>query len=146
MTYKRITQDVFIIQQYTGSQYGWEDVHAEDTRKAARERLKEYRQNQPEYPARLITRREKIESSESIDPLFIGIYPAGIVYADRTQEEHGDFKRLAFLDYGTLTLTVRHTCPADLKTRIEKDAAKIQAQRGQNFSIDSCGSFVVLGG
>lgn len=46
----------YIIQQYTGSRYGWEDVFQEDDIKEARERLKEYRENQPEYMARMIKR------------------------------------------------------------------------------------------
>lgn len=37
---------------------GWEDVTEETSRKAGRDRLKEYRASQPTIPARLITRRE----------------------------------------------------------------------------------------
>lgn len=53
---------VWEVQQYTGTQYGWETVTQADTRKEALQNLKEYRENQPEYPARLhrrpITREE----------------------------------------------------------------------------------------
>lgn len=45
----------YIVQVWTGSQYGWEDATAEETRREALERLKEYRENAPE-PARLIRR------------------------------------------------------------------------------------------
>src|SRR3546814_11285018 len=31
--------------------------------------------------------------------IFSGIYPAGIVYADRTRQKGGDYARLAFLPY-----------------------------------------------
>src|SRR3546814_11083186 len=36
--------------------------------------------------------------------IFSGIYPAGIVYADRTRQTGGDYARLAFLPYDTLAL------------------------------------------
>lgn len=65
------------------------------------------------------------------DPrLFIGIFPGGVVYADRTREEHGDYKRLAFLAWHSLALEVKPDCPADLRCRIEADAAHFQAKRG----------------
>lgn len=58
--YQRKTKDVFIIEQYTGSQYGWEDVCCEDTLGEAKKRRNEYRENQPEYPARIRKKRERI--------------------------------------------------------------------------------------
>lgn len=60
MAYIRKTRDVYEVQQWTGKQYGWEAVTAETTRKEAKERLREYRENQPQYPARLVVKREKI--------------------------------------------------------------------------------------
>ena len=92
-------------------------------------------------PARLILRREKI--NDFYDPLFIGVYPAGIVYSDRTREEYGDFKRLGFLSYSTLMLQINDDCPADLSARIKTHAGNMK--HGQKFNIDSCGSFVILG-
>lgn len=53
-TYTRLY--TYVIQQYTGARYGWEDVCSENDPKEARERLKEYRENQPEYPTRMIKR------------------------------------------------------------------------------------------
>lgn len=44
---------MWVVQQYTGKQYGWEDVTAEDTIPEARLRAREYRENQPEYPVRI---------------------------------------------------------------------------------------------
>ena len=38
--------------------YGWEDLSAYDNRKDAQEDLRAYRENEPEYPHRLISRRE----------------------------------------------------------------------------------------
>lgn len=47
----------YIIQQRT--EQGWEEVHSEETKEEALQRLKEYRENQPEYPVRMIVRRTK---------------------------------------------------------------------------------------
>ena len=51
MPYVRKTRDEFRIEQHTAE--GWEEATAENTRKEAKQRLKEYRENQPEYPARM---------------------------------------------------------------------------------------------
>ena len=59
--YVRKTVDEFEIQQYTGTQYGWECVCAEETRKEAKERLKEYRTNQPELAVKMVKKRVKKE-------------------------------------------------------------------------------------
>ena len=61
MTYRRKTRDYWSIQQYTGRQYGWEEVNAEDSWKDAKRSLSEYRDNQPEYPVRARRKRERIE-------------------------------------------------------------------------------------
>ena len=61
MAYVRKTTDEFEIQQYTGAQYGWECVCSEETRKEAKERKKEYRNNQPEYAVRIVKKRVKKE-------------------------------------------------------------------------------------
>ena len=52
---------LFVIQQRTG--VGWEDVGAwdkseSDAYKNARQEIKDYRLNMPEYPVRMIERRE----------------------------------------------------------------------------------------
>lgn len=57
MAYVRKTVDTFVVLQYTGCGYGWEEVHTEDTRTEAKERLREYRDNQPEYPVKLVKKR-----------------------------------------------------------------------------------------
>jgi hypothetical protein len=79
------------------------------------------------------------------DPLFIGIFPAGISYANRNVEEHGDYKRLAFLPYDTLALEVQKDCPPELRHRIVEDAKTIQARRGMPFRISTCDQTVMLG-
>lgn len=60
MTYTRKTRDVWNIQQWTGPEYKWETVCQEFTRKEAKARLTEYRENQPQYPARMKLYRERI--------------------------------------------------------------------------------------
>lgn len=57
--YIRKTRDIFTVQ---GFYFGtWEDETSEDSRKEAILRLKEYRENMPEYAHRLIKTREYIE-------------------------------------------------------------------------------------
>lgn len=62
MAYTRKTRDYWSIQQYTGGQYGWEEVCAENKWLEAKIRLREYRANQPEYPVRVRLKRERIET------------------------------------------------------------------------------------
>lgn len=50
MAYERKTIDTWELQLNYG--YGWEYTLTEFTREEARARLKEYRENQPQYPAR----------------------------------------------------------------------------------------------
>lgn len=57
--YIRKTRDIFEVQGNYGC--GWECVTAEETRKEAKERLKEYRANES-VPFRLVTKRERIEA------------------------------------------------------------------------------------
>ena len=78
--------------------------------------------------------------------LFAGVYPCGVVYADKQREKGGDYARCAFLSYSSLQLQIERDCPAVLRDEIIKDAAAIQARRGERFSISSCGQSVVLGG
>jgi hypothetical protein len=61
MPYIRKTRDEYTIQQYTGSQYGWEDVTAEDTRTEAIAQLRTYRENDRGGMYRMINRRISLE-------------------------------------------------------------------------------------
>jgi hypothetical protein len=58
MAYVRKTRDEYEIEQKTCQ--GWEVVCSEDDPAEARQRRKEYRENQPEYPVRIKKRRVKI--------------------------------------------------------------------------------------
>ena len=77
--------------------------------------------------------------------LFIGVYPCGLVYADRSVEVNGDYKRLGFLPYRELVLELQPDCPPELAVQIKSDAAHMRDMRGQQFSISSCGQHVILG-
>lgn len=79
--------------------------------------------------------------------VFAGVFPTGISYADRTVEVGGDYKRLAFLPFDTLSLEWRaKRIPKDVQDYIIKDAAKIQARRGEDYRVSSAGQTVLLGG
>lgn len=54
-------QYLWIVQGHYGQ--GWEDENAETNHKDARRSVREYRVNMPEYPHRLIRRRELNENS-----------------------------------------------------------------------------------
>lgn len=77
--------------------------------------------------------------------IFAGIYPAGIVYADRGREVNRDYKRLAFLPFATLELRLEPDCRPDFAAEIKVDAAAIQARRGQPFQVSTSGQTVILG-
>lgn len=77
--------------------------------------------------------------------IFSGIYPGGIVYADRQREKGGDYARLAFLPFDTLELEFAVDCPQELADQISLDAERIQVRIGQDFRISTSGQTVVLG-
>ncbi len=77
--------------------------------------------------------------------IFAGVYPTGILYADREREEHGDYARLGFLPFDTLDLQIDARCPAHLRADIEADAAPIIARRGETYQISTSGQTVTLG-
>lgn len=85
-------------------------------------------------------------ASDVSERLFIGIYPGGVVYADRKRQEGGDYKRVAFLPYDTLELMVAPgSHPKALLDAVKRDAEKIAARRGELFVVSSSGQTVRLG-
>lgn len=72
------------------------------------------------------------------DLLFVGVYPAGIVYADKSVEKAGDYKRVAFLPYKTLVLEVDDRKSPLLKLA-QSHAAGIAARRGELFVLSTSG-------
>lgn len=77
--------------------------------------------------------------------LFTGVFPTGIIYADRAREVAGDYKRLAFLGFSTLELEIEKDCPAGFRALICADAAELQAKKGQPYPISESGQYVTLG-
>lgn len=61
MPYIRKTKDEYVIIGNYGYGDGWEDLTSEDNRTDAKQRLKEYRENEPQYDHRLIKRRVKLQ-------------------------------------------------------------------------------------
>jgi len=86
-----------------------------------------------------------LKQSTLKDRLFIGAFPAGMVYADTSRERRGDYVRLAFLSYATLKLDIERDCPADLRKEIVSHAATIQARAGEQLKVSQCGQTVLLG-
>jgi hypothetical protein len=80
----------------------------------------------------------------SLDNLFIGVYPTGIVYADKRVEDHGNYKKVAFLSYRTLELEIS-VPDSDLLDAIVEDAKTIQARKGEHFQVSTSGQTVILG-
>ena len=64
-------------------------------------------------------------------------HTTGLVYADRTRDdpETHDYKRLAYLNYATLQLQMEPDCNGELADYVRREAAKLQALKGQPFSI-----------
>lgn len=60
MAYKRKTRDIFEIRVLYSKEYGYERVCSEDTWAEAQQRLKEYRENEPQYPSKIVRTRERI--------------------------------------------------------------------------------------
>lgn len=79
------------------------------------------------------------------DRLFIGVYPAGLSYADRWKMDHGDYVRLAFLQFSSLELTIYDGCPEELRGQIRTHAAGMQVRRGETFKVSTSGQTVLLG-
>lgn len=46
-----------VIQGYYAASYGWEDICQSEAASEARQTLREYRENMPNYPHRVIRRR-----------------------------------------------------------------------------------------
>lgn len=63
MTYIRVTKDEYQIRQNCG--YGFEEVCSEDNYKEAKQRLKEYRENQPEYVVKIVKVRVSLNDVKS---------------------------------------------------------------------------------
>ncbi|MDG3444605.1 hypothetical protein [Nitrospirillum amazonense] len=77
--------------------------------------------------------------------LFCGVTSTGLIWADRSREKHGDYKRLAFMAFSTLELSFEKDCGAAFRQLIGEDAAPIQARRGEPFEVSTAGQTITLG-
>lgn len=92
-----------------------------------------------------ITRKLTHEESKDLDALFVGVFPGGWSFADRFQEEHGDYKTVAFMPYETMKLDVREKGSC-LLPRIESLEKALRTAKGTLYQIDAAGTKVLLGG
>lgn len=60
MAYQRKTRDEYDVQQYYGDAYGWETVCTETSEWDAVQAKKDYLNNQPFIPVRIVKRRVPI--------------------------------------------------------------------------------------
>lgn len=77
--------------------------------------------------------------------LFIGVFPAGIGYADRARTVTGDYARVGFLPFKTLVFEPARDADPKLVAEARAHAAKIAARRGQPFEVSASGQTVILG-
>lgn len=77
--------------------------------------------------------------------LFIGVYPGGMVYADRHKERDGDYARVAFLPWDTLEVEVDKRADPELVRQALAHATLLARKSGQAFAIDASGHHVLLG-
>ena len=102
-----------------------------------------------DYPDKPITLIIPLGAGGSHDlnaRIFSGNYPTGIVWADRYKEEHGDYKKLAYLNYRTLELEIEKSCPKELIPIIQADAKLVQDKKGEQYQVSGSGQTVTLGG
>ena len=79
------------------------------------------------------------------DRLFAGVMPTGIGYCDTSKEVDSDYLKVAFLPFSTLDLEIS-VPKSPLLPLILRDAEKIQARRGETYTVSGCGQTVLLGG
>ena len=60
MSYVRKTKDEYVLMTNYGYGDGWEEVLTEETFAEAKERKKEYIENMPQYPYKIMKRRVKL--------------------------------------------------------------------------------------
>lgn len=87
---------------------------------------------------------ERMKAEANRANLFVGCIGNGMTYCDRTQEEHGDYKKIAHLSFGTLKLTIWDE-ESPLLDFVKESAADIQARRGTLCRVSTCGQSVILG-
>lgn len=77
--------------------------------------------------------------------IFSAMYPTGIIWSDTWIKVNGDYKKLAFLSYGTLGLEIEPDCSENLRDYIIEDAARIQKRQGEYIEYTASGQKILLG-
>jgi len=91
-------------------------------------------------------RRRTLREGDIKARIFVGVYPEGLMFADKLVELHGDYRHLGFLSYRTLKLTVYKECPGYLIPVVVEMAQPYIDKRGERFETDGAGHSVILGG
>lgn len=60
MSYQRKTKDVYYLMANYGYGHGYEEETAEESYREIKQRLKEYKENAPQYSYKIVRKREKI--------------------------------------------------------------------------------------
>jgi len=92
-------------------------------------------------PAATVEPQAIVEQPE--DALFCCCMPCGFTWCDRTKEQHGDYKRIAFLPYDTMRLEI-HSPRNFLISRVKEDAARLIALIGTPYAVAG-NSTIILG-
>jgi hypothetical protein len=88
-----------------------------------------------------VSKQRNKERRHTKDRLFCGVFPAGLSFCDRWVEEHGDYKKLAFLSYEHCRFVqVYHETP--LLQRIFAHVADLKP--GQQFQVSTTAQYVIL--
>lgn len=91
MSYKRKTIDTWELQVNYGYGHGFESECVEFTRKEAIQRKREYAENCPQYPTRIVLKREKIEvKNAKIKIICISYADSGRHYRSMPLDELSD--------------------------------------------------------
>lgn len=89
-------------------------------------------------------RKQALKAGTLEDRLFVGHFPVGLVFCDRSVEQNGDYKRLAILYERTLVLVFERDCPADWKAFVAGYAATYQTDIGRQ-TANGCGQVTTWG-
>jgi hypothetical protein len=83
--------------------------------------------------------------------VFIGVYPAAFVYADRERNQGGDYQTIAIIPYSTLEIDWDprwKPSSADdeaIILSIQQDRDDLQSRIGEQYQVSTCGQYVTLG-
>ena len=77
--------------------------------------------------------------------IIVDVFRTGLSYADRGVRVSGDYKRVAFLSFSTLDLTIEQDCPDHLRAEIQSNAARLQTRRGELYTVPGFDHVVELG-